>query len=73
MSRCTTLAAALLAAGVLLTVAALAQGGGHWTTGTPMPSSRTEIAVAEVSGKIYVVGGPTPGDSVSAANEIFVP
>jgi hypothetical protein len=46
------LAAALLAAGVLLTVAALAQGGGHWTTGTPMPSSRTEVAVAEVSGKI---------------------
>jgi Kelch motif protein len=56
MSRCTTLAAALLAAGVLLTVAALAQAG-HWTTDTPMPSSRTEVAVAEVSGKIYVVGG----------------
>jgi Kelch motif len=56
VSRCTTLAAALLA-GVLLTVAAFAQGGGRWTTGTPMPSSRTEIAVAEVSGKIYVVGG----------------
>jgi hypothetical protein len=57
MSRCTTLAAALLAAGVLLTVAAFAQGSGRWTTCAPMPSSRTEIAVAEVSGKIYVVGG----------------
>jgi hypothetical protein len=55
MSRCTTFAAALLAGSVLLTVAALAEGSGRWTTGTPMPSSRTEIAVAEVSGKIYVV------------------
>jgi hypothetical protein len=57
-----TVAAALWAAGVLLTAAALAQGTlaqgtGRWTTGTPMPSARTEIAVAEVGGKIYVVGG----------------
>jgi hypothetical protein len=57
-----TVAATLLAAGVLLTAAALAQGTlaqgtGRWTTGTPMPSARTEIAVAEVGGKIYVVGG----------------
>jgi N-acetylneuraminic acid mutarotase len=57
MSRCTTSAAALLAAGVLLTVAAFARGSGRWTTCAPMPSSRTEIAVAEVNGKIYVVGG----------------
>jgi hypothetical protein len=52
-----TVAAALVAAGVLLTAAALAQGTGRWTTGTPMPSARTEIAVAEAGGKIYVVGG----------------
>jgi hypothetical protein len=52
-----TFAAALLAAGGLFTAAALAQGTGRWTTGTPMPSARTEIAVAEVGGKIYVVGG----------------
>src|SRR4029434_2347614 len=50
------------AAGVLFTAAALAQGTlaqgtGRWTTGTPMPSARTEIAVAEVGGKIYLVGG----------------
>src|SRR5439155_14766199 len=37
--------------------AALAQGIGRWTTGATMPSSRTEVAVAEVNGKIYVVGG----------------
>ena len=45
----------LLLAATLLT-AALAQGSGRWTTGTPMSSSRTEVAVAEVNGKIYVVG-----------------
>src|SRR5438874_6762657 len=55
--RFKTFAAALLAAGCLLTAAAVAQGTGRWTTGTPMPSARTEIAVAEVGGKIYVVGG----------------
>ena len=30
---------------------------GRWTQGPAMPSSRTEVAVAEVDGKIYVVGG----------------
>src|SRR6185436_13745213 len=30
---------------------------GRWTTGTPMTSARTEVAVAEAGGKIYVVGG----------------
>src|SRR2546428_4310724 len=34
-----------------------AQGSGRWTNGAPMPSERTEVAVAEVGGKIYVVGG----------------
>jgi hypothetical protein len=61
MPRCKTFTAAVLA-GALLTAAAIAQGTfaqgtARWTTGTPMPSSRTEIAVAQVGGKIYVVGG----------------
>jgi hypothetical protein len=66
-----TVAAALLAAGVPLTAAALvqatlAQGTGRWTTGTPMPSARTEIAVAEVSGKIYLTGVcPTRGSTAA--------
>ena len=34
-----------------------AQGTGRWTAGAPMPSSRTEVAVAELGGRIYVVGG----------------
>ena len=116
MPRFRTFAAALLVGGALFAAGAFAQGIGRWTTGSPMPSARTEVAVAEVGGKIYVVGGfrgerelevydpaadrwsrgasipralhhaaavagriyivsggPTPGDSVSAANEIFVP
>jgi hypothetical protein len=94
------------------TVPALAQGRGDWTRGTPMPSERTEVAAAEVGGRIFVVGGfgdqreleiydpgtdrmptprhglgaatvggriyvisggPRPGDTSSAANEIFRP
>jgi N-acetylneuraminic acid mutarotase len=51
------LAAALLAGGALLAAAAFAQGTGRWIMGTLMPSARTEVAVAEVGGKIYVVGG----------------
>jgi hypothetical protein len=61
MPRRKTFTAAVLG-GALFTAAAIAQGTfaqgtGRWTTGMPMPSSRTEIAVAEVGGKIYVVGG----------------
>ena len=40
-----------------LTPAALAAGAGQWTTGATMPSARTEVAVAEVDGKVYVAGG----------------
>jgi len=57
VTRLKTLAAALLAGGVLLAAAALAQSTGRWTVGAPMPSARTEVAVTEVGGKIYVVGG----------------
>jgi len=37
--------------------ALLAQEAGHWSSGPPMPSARTEISAAEVNGKIYVAGG----------------
>src|SRR2546430_5093254 len=36
---------------------AFAQVSGRWSTGAPMPSARSEVAVAEVAGKVYVVGG----------------
>jgi len=57
MPRFKTFTAALLSGGALLAAAAFAQSTGRWTTGTPMPSARTEVAVAEVGGKIYLVGG----------------
>ena len=57
MPRFKTFTAALLFVGALLAAAALTQSTGRWTTGTPMPSARTEVAVAEVGGKIYLVGG----------------
>ena len=47
----------LLAGGALRATATFAQGIGRWTIGPPMPSARTEVAAAEVGGKIYVVGG----------------
>ena len=57
MPRFRTFAAALLVGAALFAAGAFAQGVGRWTTGSPMPSARTEVAVAEVGGKIYVVGG----------------
>jgi N-acetylneuraminic acid mutarotase len=51
----TLIGGGLLAGGALR--ATFAQGIGRWTIGPPMPSARTEVAVAEVGGKIYVVGG----------------
>jgi hypothetical protein len=40
-----------------------------------MPTARHGLgAAAAVAGRIYVIsGGPTPGDSVSAASETFMP
>jgi N-acetylneuraminic acid mutarotase len=48
---------ATLIASTLLAVTVAAQGTAHWTSGAAMPSERTEVAVAEVGGKIYVLGG----------------
>jgi hypothetical protein len=45
-----------------------------WGSHPPMPTARHGLGAVAVGGKIYVVsGGPASGDSVSAANEIFVP
>lgn len=41
----------------LLAAAAVAQGTGRWMSGAVMPSERSEVAVAEVREKIYVLGG----------------
>jgi hypothetical protein len=60
----TSLSVAMMAS-VLLSAMVAAQDAGRWTAGAAMPSERSEVAVAE--------GGPTPGASYSAANEIFTP
>lgn len=45
-----------------------------WSTASPMPTARHGLGAAEVDGVIYVIGGgPTPGLSVSGANEAFRP
>lgn len=40
-----------------LCTSAVSQGAGRWMIGAPMPSERSEVAVAAVEGRIYVVGG----------------
>ncbi len=45
-----------------------------WSSATPMPTARHGLGAAVVNGVIYVIGGgPTPGLSVSGANEAFHP
>ena len=40
---------------------------GNWQIRAPLPSSRTEVAAAEIGGKIYVIGGyGKNGDLVEA-------
>jgi N-acetylneuraminic acid mutarotase len=61
-------------AGTFNQVEAYAAGNNGWSSLARMPTARHGLGAAAVAGRIYVVsGGPTPGDSVSAANEIFVP
>ena len=55
-------------------------GSGHWMTGAPAPTARTEVAVAALDGLIYVVGGfERPGSwkirqsSVSTKVEVYDP
>ncbi len=48
----------LLLGGILLgNTVVPAQGTGRWVTGAPMLSERSEVAVAEVGGNIFAVGG----------------
>jgi N-acetylneuraminic acid mutarotase len=55
------LAALILGAALFGSGALLAEDSGRWSTGAPLPSARTEVSVAEVNGKIYLVGGLAAG------------
>src|SRR5713101_6520541 len=57
MPSLASFSAVLLIAASLLCAGARAQGGERWTSGAAMPSARSEVAAAEVGGKIAVVGG----------------
>jgi len=46
---------------------------GAWRTLAPMPTPRTEVAVAELNGKIYVIGGFEADGSPSAKVEVYDP
>ena len=59
----------LAALSIGLSPAAFAEGLGRWTTGSPMLSAGSEVAVAAVAGKIYVAGGFGGGSAV----EIYDP
>ena len=55
-------------------------GLGHWMTGAPAPTARTEVAVAALDGLIYVVGGfeqssswRSPQSSTSTKVEVYDP
>ena len=55
-------------------VEAYAPPSDTWSEYTPMPTARHGLGSAVVAGKMYVIaGGPRPGGSFSAANEIFTP
>ena len=45
----------------------------RWTMGTPMPLARAEPAVAELNGKIWVLGGWPPGRMTSDLVQIYDP
>ncbi|MBI2466889.1 MAG: galactose oxidase, partial [Candidatus Rokubacteria bacterium] len=48
--------------------------GDRWVTLTPMPTGRHGLAAIAHEGRIHVIsGGPRPGGSFSALNEVFTP
>lgn len=45
------------------------QGQGRWHYRAPLPHARSEVAVAEASGKVYVIGGYADGFVDQPLNE----
>jgi N-acetylneuraminic acid mutarotase len=46
---------------------------GKWTVLAPMPTARQEVAVAEVNGRVFVIGGFGPGDEAVDTVEVYDP
>jgi len=66
-SRVTSGGLIALFMGMLAAAGWAAEHLGRWVVRSPMPSTRTEVASAELRGKIYVIGGfGNGGDLVEA-------
>jgi hypothetical protein len=59
--------ATAFAAGLAALAAAAQPDPGRWTTGTPLPTARSEVSVATAGGTIYVIGGYAPAGPQPAA------
>lgn len=46
---------------------------GSWSRKAPLLTKRPEVGIAALDGKIYVVGGATPGDQASPLNQEYDP
>ena len=78
-----TLAGLLAACGQSGTAGSDAQKGGttstsnrqqgSWETRAPLPTARSEVAVAEAGGKVYVLGGFASQTRSSALNQAYDP
>ena len=44
-----------------------------WTTGTPMPTPRSEIAGAALNGKVYIIGGFDESGQITTTVEVYDP
>src|SRR5260370_37396186 len=49
------------------------QGQARWHYRAPLPHARSEVAVAEVTGKVYVIGGYADGFVDQPLNEEYDP
>ena len=58
-------------AGVAPPAAAQADPGGEWTAAAALPETNSEIAVAELDGKLYVVGGYPSSRVVTNAVQVY--
>jgi hypothetical protein len=55
------------------TSAFVADDRGSWRIGASLPVPVSEMAVAELDGKVYVLGGYTGETSSSAFNQLYDP
>ncbi len=71
---CRPFVGGVLAFGLLATpFTTMAQDGANWSLQDPMPFERSDPALAEVDGKIYVLTGNSPGNASNGLNQEYDP